>query len=153
MNCQNLPAMFLPPSLLQPGAELAWGHWTWGDGHTEQGQAGGAPYCGLRLGSLAAGGRAERGGHASSGLATEAFAWLDSAALCIHCTHLPGSHCHGNTGDGAGSGQPEHSNTENGISEMGAGLCSQGLWVPRDVAALRRSLCPGALRDVSPKQR
>lgn len=112
-----------------------------------------ATRCGLSLGSSAAGGGADRGGRASSGLATEAFAWLDPAALCIHCKHSPGSHCHGNTGNGAGSGQPEHSDTENGISVLGAGLCSQGLWLPRDVAAPRRSLCPGAPRDVSPKQR
>lgn len=102
MNCQKLPDKFLPPS---PAAGLSW------TGDTGQGEMdtrtrgrqvefppfpSPATRCGLRLGSLAAGGGAERGGHASSGLATEAFAWLDSGALCIHCTHFPGSHCHGN---------------------------------------------------------
>lgn len=91
MNYQKLPAMLLPPSLLQLWAELSGdiGH---GDMDTQNRdrQVEFPPFpvpatrCGLRSGSLAAGRRAERGGHASSALATEAFAWLDSAASSAH---------------------------------------------------------------------
>lgn len=133
MNCQKLPAMFLPPSLLQLWAELDWAHCTWEMGTQNRGRQGQLPpfpspgtLQGLRLGSLAAGGGAEGGDPGSSRLATEE-PWLDSAALSIPCTHFQAAiamvtwkWCWL---------RPARA-LQHRKWHFWGGLCSQGLWVP-----------------------